>query len=184
MVFLKAKDVAVNVPRCWQHAVNVAMNDVKQGLLHSFIRHHWQWEAALPKLSTIKNQLPDSIQDLIKAISTLPLHSLKRVNAENNMVTALSNPSSEVKNALCTAQALMHEFLQKHLPASTNVVIAQNKKGQKQARIVVPSTQGPRTLVIATNNASPKARSKASMVESITTMYFERNSKSKKQYKF
>uniref|UniRef100_A0A7E4VMP6 KH domain-containing protein n=1 Tax=Panagrellus redivivus TaxID=6233 RepID=A0A7E4VMP6_PANRE len=173
MVLLKQKKLTLKAPSVWRNAVNVMTNDVKHGLLHSFLRHHRQWETAVPQLSIIKAQLPSGFQELITKVTTSGLQTLTRATAEEELQRVLKNPTSELKDTLCKAQELMHQFLDVHLPSNSSANIALNKKGQKQARFTVPWRRGTRTLVIGTIEDCQKARTKVDKIEYITTMYFE-----------
>uniref|UniRef100_A0A7E4VME1 Uncharacterized protein n=1 Tax=Panagrellus redivivus TaxID=6233 RepID=A0A7E4VME1_PANRE len=183
MVFLKQRNLTIDAPSVWRNAVNVMTNDVKHGLLHSFLRHHRQWEAAVPQLSTVKAQLPEDFQKLITKVSTSSLQTLNRANAEEELRRVLKNPSTEIKEGLSKAQELIHGYLKKHLPSNPSANIALNKKGQKQARFTVPGRRGSRTLVVGTADGSPKARTKTEKVEYITTIYFESSALTKRYQK-
>uniref|UniRef100_A0A7E4VD19 DRBM domain-containing protein n=1 Tax=Panagrellus redivivus TaxID=6233 RepID=A0A7E4VD19_PANRE len=179
------------MPSACRFAAVVMMNDVKQGLLHSYIRHFDQWELVVPQLSIIKTQLPDYINNLMSTIAASALHSMKRASAEKQLADELKKPApgmffnvfffgkylydcfSETKRALCTAQNLMLDFLGQHVAAHSASEICLNKRGKLQARVTVTCGCGLKTLVVGTDDINPKTNAKkAEVVRSITTMYF------------
>uniref|UniRef100_A0A7E4ZVE4 BLOC-1-related complex subunit 5 n=1 Tax=Panagrellus redivivus TaxID=6233 RepID=A0A7E4ZVE4_PANRE len=171
MAILKRRALSVKMPMACRADASVYVNDVKEGVLHSYIRHYRQWEAAVPQLRSVKSQLPSDIQQLIDDIGSSKQQTMNRATAEYQLSQALEKAENEVKRSLQMAQDVIFNFLQKHLTSTTSTSIDQNRRGQRQTKVTIPGSRGPRTLVLGSYDLPSSTRTSTSY---ITTMYFEK----------
>uniref|UniRef100_A0A7E4VCT8 Helitron_like_N domain-containing protein n=1 Tax=Panagrellus redivivus TaxID=6233 RepID=A0A7E4VCT8_PANRE len=173
MVILNEKLLKIKLPNVYRFGATIVMNDVKQGLLHAYIRHRRQWEFVIPGLNHLHAQLPREVQSLFNDIATSKLHSINRANAEHKLTLVMATAEKEVNNALQQAQYRMLSYVETHLSSTCTATLGCNQHGQLQPRITVPFGRGTRTLVLGTINANPSQNRRTDYIRNITTMYFE-----------
>ena len=58
------------------HTSVILANKSTQGLLHSFVRHHNEWQDVIPGLSDLQNQFPSEISKVLLEIKEAPFESI------------------------------------------------------------------------------------------------------------